>query len=138
MSDRNDEIVYESDDRVAAPAWWEPSSLLSTEATAIVAFTFAVFSMFGFGSWTLVAQSVLGSPAGPEDLRWQNVLSALVLLLLSLAAILLGKRVLFEGHDGASAWPGQLARAAVVVAAVGAALSLVAILGGLLHGAAGG
>jgi hypothetical protein len=45
--------------------------------------------------------------------------------------MLLGGRVIRGGRDKAPTWAGQLARAAV--AAVGAGLSVVAIVAGLLH-----
>jgi hypothetical protein len=56
-----------------------------------------------------------------------------VLLLFALGAMLLGGRVIRGGRDEATAWAGQLARAAVVIAAVGAGRSVVAIVAGLLR-----
>jgi hypothetical protein len=47
--------------------------------------------------------------------------------------MLLGGRVIRGGRDEAPTWAGQLARAAVVIAAVGAGLSVVAIVAGLLR-----
>jgi hypothetical protein len=61
------------------------------------------------------------------------VAPAVVLLLFALGAMLLGGRVIRGCWDEAPTWAGQLARAA----AVGAGLSVVAIVAGLLRGSPG-
>jgi hypothetical protein len=135
---REDILTTGGDERPVRTYWWAPSSMLTPEAGAITAFTLAVISTLGFGSWTLLTQSVLGAPTGQDDIRGQNLLSAAILLATALGAILLAGGVLRGAAARASNWASQLARAAVAVAAFGALLSAVTIIGTLLrHSPAG-
>lgn len=71
---REDILTTGGDERPVRTYWWAPSSMLTPEAGAITAFTLAVISTLGFGSWTLLTQSVLGAPTGQDDIRGQNLL----------------------------------------------------------------
>ena len=129
--DRNDGLD------LVEPGWWSAASLLTVEAAAIAALTFALLGMFGGATVaSVVAQAVVGDPWSPADVRWDAVVSAGVALLFVLAALLLGRRVVVAEED-VPPWSGHLARAAVVVAIPGAVLTGVAILAGVLRGPAG-
>jgi hypothetical protein len=82
-------------------------------------------------------QAILGLTIEPVDYRWISLAPPVVLLLFALGAMLLGARAIRRDRDEAPTWAGQLARAAVVVAAVGAGLWVVAIVAGLLRGSPG-
>lgn len=91
-----------------------PSSLLTPEVTSITAFTIALLSMFGVGSAMLVAQSVLGAPAGPDPsaLRAWNLMAAALLLGMALGAILLACGVFRQAGPWCAEWARHLAGAA--------------------------
>ena len=95
MSNQDEDLLLSNDEDQPPSAWWPPSALLTPEVTSITAFTIAVISIstFGIGSSMLVAQSVLGAPAGPSDLRALNLMTAVILLLMALGAVLLARRV---------------------------------------------
>jgi hypothetical protein len=135
MSDIGDDIVDGND--LHKRPWWSPSSLLTAEAAAITAFTFAVLSLLGGSTTATLMQAILGLTFEPVDYRWISLAPPVVLLLFALGAMLLGGRVIRGGRDEAPTWAGQLARAAVVVAGVGAGLWVVAIVAGLLRGSPG-
>ena len=96
MSNQDEDLLPSNNEDQPPPAWWSPSSLLTPEVTSITTFTIAVVSIstFGIGSSMLEAQSALGAPAGPSDLRALNLMTAVILLLMALGAILLARRVL--------------------------------------------
>jgi hypothetical protein len=135
MSDMSDDIV--GGDDLHKQAWWSPSSLLTAQAAAITAFTFAVVSLLGGTTTQTLMQAILGFTFEPIDYRWIVLVPPIVLLLFALGAMLLGARAIRRDRDEAPTWAGQLARAAVVVAVVGAGLSVVAIVAGLLRGSPG-
>jgi hypothetical protein len=122
-----------ADDR-RDPPWWAPASLLTAPAAAIAAFTFAVLSLVGDSTAGMLVQAIVGFSDGPVDFRWVTVAPAVVSLLLALGAVLLGRKVVRATTTEAAGWAGQLARASVVVAAVGAGFSVAAIVAGLLRG----
>jgi hypothetical protein len=136
MISRMSDIVGNNNDLRKRP-WWSPSSLLTAEAAAITAFTFAVLSLLGGSTTATLMQAILGLTFEPVDYRWISLAPPVVLLLFALGAMLLGGRAIRGGRDEAPTWAGQLARAAVVVAVVGAGLSVVAIVAGLLRGSPG-
>jgi hypothetical protein len=81
MSNQDEDLLLSNDEDQPPPAWWPPSSLLTPEVTSITAFTITLISIStsGVGSSMLVAQSVLGAPAGPSDLRTLNLMTAVIL-----------------------------------------------------------
>ncbi|HET6626475.1 MAG TPA: hypothetical protein VFG63_08790 [Nocardioidaceae bacterium] len=113
--------------------WWRPAGLLTSQASATVAFTLAVLSMMGQGSWTLAVQSFFGTMFAPSDYGSVVTAGGIASLLLAAAAILLGGRVLSARPDHTS-WDTQLARAAVLVGALGALLAVITILGAAIQG----
>ena len=130
------EEVDQADDELLEPTWWAPASLLSAESSAVSAFTVALLGMFGGTTIVpVLVQSVVGAPWEPDGWVWYSVLSAAMALLFALGAILLARRVLVVAD--APDWSGNLARAAVVVAAVGFALSTVALLAAAMQGSPG-
>jgi hypothetical protein len=114
MSNQDQDLLLSNDEDQPPPAWWSPSSLLTPEATSIIAFTIALISIstFGIGSSMLVAQSVLGAPAGPCDLRVLNLMTAVILLAMALGAILLAREVSGRPsrgtRNGPGTWPVRL------------------------------
>ncbi len=106
------------------------ASVFTPKATAIAGFAFAVLSMTGQGIWTQVLQALWGQGFPASLVGYVLVSWAGSTLLVALVALLLARRTLRDGA-AAAGWEGHLARAAVIVASVGALLSLVAILGGL-------
>ncbi len=136
MADIGSEEVDEADDDLLEPAWWATASLLSVEASALSAFTVALLGMFGGTTIaSVLVQSVVGAPWEPDGWVWYSVLSAAMALLFALGAILLARRVLVDAD--APDWSANLARAAVVVAAIGVALSTVALLAAAMRGSPG-
>ena len=130
------EEVDEADDDLLEPTWWSPASLLSVEASAISAFTVALLGMFGGTTIaSVLVQAVVGAPWETHGWVGYSVLSAGTGLLFALGAMLLARRVLVDAD--APAWSGNLARAAVVVAAIGGALSIVAVLAAVVRGSPG-
>jgi hypothetical protein len=108
MSSQDEDLLLSNDEDRPPPAWWSPSSLLTPAVTSITAFTIAVVSIstFGIGSSMLEAQSALGAPAGPSDLRALNLMTAVILLLMALGAILLTRRVFRQAEPRCAEWPG--------------------------------
>jgi hypothetical protein len=88
---------------------------------------------FSVGSSMLAAQSVLGAPAGPSDLRTLNLLTAVILLLVALGAILLARRVFRQAGPWCPEWARHLAGAAAAVAALSTALNTAALIAALLR-----
>lgn len=112
-------------------------ALLTPKATAIAGFAFAVFSMLGQGTWSAAVQSLFWGSSFPES-QLPSVLGswAVASLLLAVVGWLLARRTLTD-PGAAAGWEGHLARAAVLVAAAGALLSVLGIVGALLHGLGG-
>jgi hypothetical protein len=107
MSNQHENLLLSNDEYQPPPAWWSPSDLLTPEVTSITAFTIALISIstFGAGSSMLVAQSVLGAPAGPSDLRVLNLITAVILLGMALGAFLLARRVFRQAEPWCAQWP---------------------------------
>ncbi len=111
-------------------------TVLTPKATAIAGFTFAVLSMTGQGTWSQALQSLFwGANFAQTQLTAVLGSWSAATLLLAAAGWTLGRRTLGDAAAAAS-WEGHLARAAMIVAAAGAALSALGVLGALLHGAA--
>ena len=139
MSNQDEDLLV-SHDEEQPPAWWSPSTLLTPEVTSITAFIIAVTSVstFGVGSSMLVTQSVLGAPAGPSDLRALNLMTAVILLLMALGAILLAGRVFRQAEPWSTEWAGHLAGAAAAIAALSAVLNTAALIAALVRHAPAG
>ena len=88
-----------------------------------------LLSMLGGGSTVgFVAQAVIGFNFSPDELRWQYVLSAVLLVLFAASALLLARRALGVDQDAAASWANHVARSAVAVAAVGALFAVVTLV----------
>jgi hypothetical protein len=134
MSDMND-FIDQGDSRETTPErWWGPAGLLTPPAAATTAFALAVFSMLGQGTWTTAVQSFFGTSFGPNDYSIILAATGVATGALALGALWLGRRVVTDGRAVAS-WEGHLARAAILVAALGAVLSILTIIGGVVQGA---
>jgi len=108
------------------------SRLLTPQASAIAGFAFAVFSMLGQGSWSIALTALFwGESYSPGGVVGVMVAWGIgCLLMAALAAWLAGGTLRVAGPS----WEGHLARAAVLVAGVGAVLAVLTIVGGLVHG----
>lgn len=127
MSGTDDAAGSDRDD------WWRPAQLLTAHTSATVAFTFAVFSMLGQGTWTVAAQSFFGPGFGPQE---YVVVAGVASLALAAGALWLGRRVLVVRVTAPSPWAVHLAGAAVIIAALGAVLAVLTIVGGIVGGVA--
>jgi hypothetical protein len=136
MDESDDYVIdYEEEDMAeAGAAWWSPASLLSPEASAITALALAVVGVIGGGFISFgVAQALVGFGGGPDEMRLHVVVTAGIVLLLLLGVVGLARRVLVDDAVEIPAWSRHLAASAVVVSAVGTALSAVTVVGGLLQ-----
>lgn len=140
MSNQDEDLLPSNDEDESPPGWWSPSSLLTPEVTSITAFTIALLSTFGTGNAMLVAQSVLGAPAGPDPsaLRAWNLMAAALLLAMALGAILLARRVFRQAGPWCAQWARHLAGAAAAVAALSTVLNTAALIAALLRHAPAG
>lgn len=108
-----------------------PANLLTPEASAIAGFAFAVFSMLGQGSWSIAITALFWGDSYPAgSVGGVMVGWGVGALLMAALGGWLASRALGVGTVG---WDAHLARAAVLVAAVGALLSLLTIVGALLQ-----
>ncbi len=106
-------------------------TLLTPPAAAIAGFTFAVFSVLGQGAWgtalsTLVWNNSYAMGSGVHVLAswgFGNLVMAGI-------AVALGRRSIAAEPEG---WASHLARAAVIVAGLGAVLAVITIIGGLIQ-----
>ena len=140
MSNQHEDLLLSNDEDQPPPARWSPPALLTPEVTSITAFTIALISIstFGVGSSMLVAQSVLGAPAGPSDLRALNLITAVILLGMALGAILLARRVFRQAKPWCAQWARHLAGAAAAIAALSTVLNTAALIAALLRHAPAG
>jgi hypothetical protein len=106
--------------------------VLTPKASAITGFTFAVLAMTGQGTWTQAIQALWGASFPQSRVTVVLASAATATLLLAVAGFLLGRRTLAATTAG-DAWEAHLARAAMVVAGLAAALSAVSMLLGLLR-----
>ena len=113
--------------------WWRPAQLLTAQTSATVAFTFAVLSMLGQGTWTVAAQSFFGPGFGPQE---YVVVAGVASLALAAGALWLGRRALVARAKTSSPWAVHLAGAAVIIAALGGVLAVLTIVGGIFGGVA--
>ena len=102
-------------------------TLLTPEACAIAGFTLAALTMTGQGAWTAVAQSLFGSSFPESSLGTVLASGFLAALVVDVLAVLLARRALADPGSRAG-WAGHLARAAIVVAVLGAGFSLLALV----------
>jgi hypothetical protein len=102
--------------------------LLTRQASAITAFTLAVLSVFGQGSWTTALQSVTGFVPGGAGYFSMVMWFGIIELGLAVGAMLLAGRVLTGDPDQAR-WEGHLARAAAMIALLGTVFAVVTIIG---------
>lgn len=153
MNDRENDLVQYDQEEVAEAAWWSPAALLSSEASAITAFTLAVVAVVGGGFIGFsAAQAVVGFAFEPNDMRKHSIVTAMIVLLVLIWAFWLARRVLLDegnldggdpdsgdlsGTTNAPAWCRHLASSAIVVSAIGFTLSAVTIIGGLAQPAQG-
>jgi hypothetical protein len=108
-------------------------TLLTPKAAAIAGFTFAVLSMMGQGTWSVALQSLFwGQQFAPSQVSAVVGSWSVATLLIAGLGWLLARRTLGE-PTAAVSWEGHLARAGMIVAAVSAGLSVLGVVGALLH-----
>ena len=122
------EFVHEP----STPGPFAPANLLTPRSTAIAGFTFAVLSMLGQGAWSTALTTLFwGTSYAPGTVP--NVMAVWgvgCLVLAALGAWLAHNTLRIADQS----WEAHLARAAVIVAALGALLAVLTIIGGLVHG----
>jgi hypothetical protein len=123
------EITGESRSRTRS--LFSPGTLLTPKATAIAGFAFAIFSMLGQGSWS-TAMTALFWGTSYDIGTVPNVMVVWGVGCLIMAG-LAGWLALSTLRATDGAWEANLARAAVLVATVGAVLAVLTIVGGLIH-----
>ncbi len=127
MSSRHDDIGDRGGLSVAG--------VLTPKATSIAALAFGVLSMQGQGTWSQALGMLFWSdgsfPVSQVPLAF--AVAAFASLLLAVVAGLLAAHTLRD-RTAAGSWEGHLARAALLVAAAGAALSVLGVLGGVVRG----
>src|SRR4051794_33712551 len=128
MSDQN---FTDSPEDTSGSAF-SPSQLLTPQASSIAGFAFAVFSMLGQGSWSIALTALFwGQSYSPGSVDGVMVAWGIgCLLMAGLAVWLAGGTLRVTGQS----WEAHLARAAVLVAGVGAILAALTVIGGLVHG----
>ncbi len=110
-------------------AWWRPAELLTAEACALAAFALAVATLLGSGTWANVVAAFFDTFA-PS--RYSTVVASAALGPLLVAALSVALAARTIASPGVGAWAQHLARAAVLVAAVGVFFAVVTLLGGLV------
>ncbi|HEY0772915.1 MAG TPA: hypothetical protein VGD51_02445 [Nocardioidaceae bacterium] len=98
---------------------------------AIVGLVLAVLSLQGQGSWGLAIQAIFGLRFGPDQFGIVLALTGLATLGLSMAGFVLGRRA-SSVHGSVASWEHYVGRAAVVLGALGAVISVVTVVGSLL------
>ena len=106
-------------------------SVLTPEACAIAGFTLAALTMTGQGAWTGVAQALFGSSFPASSLGTVLASGFLAAVVVDGLAVLLARRTLVDPGSRAG-WAGHLARAAIVLAVLGAGFSLLALVTSLV------
>jgi hypothetical protein len=101
--------------------------ILTPQAAAIAAFTFAVLTMLGQGAWSGLVQSFLFSSFAADQYATLLVSSYGATLVLDGFAFWLAHRALSD-PVAAETWAGHLARAAVVVAVVAVVIAAIALI----------
>ena len=107
------------------------SPLLTPGSAAIAGFTFAVFSVLGQGAWGTALSTLFWGRSYAMGSSI-HVLTAWGVgnLIMAGLAVSLGRRTIAAEADG---WASHLARAAVIVAGLGAILAVITIIGGLVE-----
>ncbi len=136
MNDGYEDLVTEYDDDDGEeygpqPRWWSPTSLLTSGASAVTAFTLAVAGTMGFVGYP-VAEAIVGH-GGSEELRERAIVNGMVVLLLLVAAVWLSHRVFLADDAERPAWSRHLAGSSVVIAAIGTVLARVTIVASLFQ-----
>ena len=108
-----------------------PGALLSPGASATVAFTLAVLVLTGNNLMVIGTQSMFGQLFHSSDPMAYFVTWGLSTLVPAAASLFLASRVLAVGIP--AGWELVLARAAVVLAAIGLLYGALTVLGALLH-----
>lgn len=98
---------------------------------AIVGLVLAILSLQGQGSWTTAIQAVFGYQLGPDQFSVAMAISGLVTLGFGVAGFVLGRRA-SSVSAGLPSWEQYVGRAAVVLGAIGAVISMVTVVGSLL------
>ena len=111
---------------------WSLDALLSPGASAIAAFTLAVLVLMGNNLMVVAAQMLLGQVFSPtSDSQGYFATWGGGAVVPALVSLFLARRALTAGP--AAAWELVLARAAVVLAAIGMLYGALTVLGAFLH-----
>jgi hypothetical protein len=122
------EFVHEP----STPGPFAPANLLTPKATAIAGFTFAVLSMLAQSTWSTALTTLFwGSSYSPGTVPNVMAVWGIGCLVVAGLGAWLAHHTLRVADQ---AWEAQLARAAVIVAALGGILAVLTIIGGLVHG----
>lgn len=108
-----------------------PANLMTPRATAIAGFAFAVLSMLGQGTWSTALTTLFwGTSYSPDAVPHVMAVWGVGCLVVAGLGAWLARNTLRVADQ---AWEAHLARAAVIVAALGALLAVLTIIGGLIH-----
>jgi hypothetical protein len=115
----------------ARPPALSVAALLTPESTAITAATLAYLSVFDAGGVASAIQATFGWSFGFDDSYASNIAAAgLFMILAAVGATVLGLRVV-RLAPAQQRWAGHLARASILVAALGAVLGVITVVGAL-------
>ena len=106
--------------------------VMTPPATAVAGFTLATLALTGQGTWTGLAQTFWGSNFAPSSLGSVLASGFLATLVVEGIALLLARHALAEPSP--QPWTGHLARATVLLAVIGGAFSVLALVGSLVFG----
>jgi hypothetical protein len=104
--------------------------VMTPPATALAGFTLAALALTGQGIWTGLAQTFWGSNFAPSSLGSVLASGFLATLVVEGIALLLARHALAEPSP--QPWTGHLARATVLLAVIGGAFSVLALIGSLV------
>jgi hypothetical protein len=137
MDDSEHDVIEYDEEQGSDAPWW--SGLLSIEVSAITGYTLAVVGLIGGGFIAFpAAQAVVGFGYEPEDMPSHMIVAATIVLLVLLWAFWLARHALLDAAaiddaEDAPEWCRHLGGSAALVSAVGATLSAMTIIGGLLQ-----
>ena len=108
-------------------------TLLTPQATSVVAIVLACFSLMGQGTWTTAVQVFFGTVF--RESQYADVLTwnAVASLVVSLGGVYFA-RLTVTARRGVIAWDIHLARAAMVIAGIGAVFAAATLVGSLVVG----
>lgn len=130
MSEQGSEQEFVHEPSAQGP--FAPANLLTPKATAIAGFTFAILSMLGQSTWSTALTTLFwGTSYSPDSVPSVMTVWGIGSLVVAGLGVWLAHNTLRVADQ---AWEAHLARAAVIVAALGALLAVLTIIGGLLHG----